>query len=128
MKSLTITRMAAMLIAAAGLVAIPAGAVEPQAPLTKKEVKQLIRTAKSGTDHMRLAGYYRFEQKRLEGEVAEHREMAAAYHKDISRQPVPKYPTMGQHCETLVKNYAEAAKEAGQLAAMHEQMAKEAAK
>lgn len=124
MKSFAMMSAAALMIAA-GVMAIPANAVEPQAPLSKKEVKQLIQTAKSGTDHLRLADYYRYEQKRLESEVAEHREMAAAYHKDISRQPVPKYPTMGQHCETLMKNYADAAREAGQLAAMHEKMAKD---
>lgn len=101
-----------------------ATAVEPQSPLSKKEVKDLIRTARTPDDHLKLARYYRFEQKRLEAEVAEHREMGAAYAKDTQRQPVPKYPSMGQHCQDLVANYTAAAKAAGNLAAMHEEMAK----
>jgi len=43
---------------------------------------------------------------------------------DPSRHPVPKWPTLGVHCKDLAGYYTKAAKEAEQMASMHDEMAK----
>jgi hypothetical protein len=106
--------------------AVPGLAVERVTVPTKKEVKQLIATAKTREDHLRVAAYYRLEAQRLEAEAKDHQEMGDAYFRDPVRQPVPKHPTMGEHCRDLSGHYQAAMKKALALAELHEQMAKEA--
>ena len=108
-----------MLVASAAMYA-----VEPAPPLTKPEVKQLIQTANTPEDHRKLAAYYHWEAQRLQEEASDHTEMGAEYAKNPSSHPVPKYPTMGQHCRDLAGYFRQASKKAAQLAAMHDQLAK----
>lgn len=99
--------------------------------LSKKEVMALITSAKSPEDHQQLARYYRSEGDRLEAEAKEHDEMAAAYRKSttsqVSAMKMPMAPNTAAHCEYFAKSLREAAKAARELAASHEQMAKDAA-
>jgi hypothetical protein len=117
-------RAVMMTVLACALAGVPARAVEPQPPLTKKEVKTLIQTAKAPEDHMKLAAYYRFQAKKLEAEAKDHEEMGEEYYKNPTAHVIPKYPTMGQHCRDLAYYYGQAAKKNADLATLHEQMAK----
>jgi hypothetical protein len=113
-----------LLAAAIGVTGSTALAVEGN--LTRSQVKALIQTAKTPADHMKLARYYRYEASRLQTEVKDHDEMAAAYDKNPMGHPIPKAQTMGDHCRNLVKYDDEGVKEANEMAAMHEEMAKSA--
>jgi hypothetical protein len=115
-----------LLAAAVGVIGSNAWAVEPAAELTKSQVKALIQTAKTPADHMKLAAYYRHEANGLQIEMKNHEEMAAAYDKNPSSHPIPKWPTLGVHCRNLVKSYGESINEANQMAVLHEEMAKAA--
>jgi hypothetical protein len=101
-------------------------AVEPSIKLSRSEVKTLIQTAKTPADHTKLANYYRAEAMRLQAEVKDHEEMAALYDKNPAGHPIPKGQTLGAHCRNLVKDISDEAKEASEMATMHEEMAKTA--
>lgn len=106
-----------------------AGAVE-QKHLNKKEVKALISVARTPADHMQLAQYYKAEADKLEAEAKDHDELAAAYRKSsmskVAAMKVPMAPNTAAHCEYFAKSVREAAKAAREMAASHEQMAKDA--
>lgn len=92
--------------------------------LTKKELKALIASAKTKDDHQKLVDYYNAEAQRLQAEAADHEEMAEAYKKN----PMPmtgKYPGNFRegHCHEMARGFREAATQAKELAAMHEDMA-----
>ena len=94
--------------------------------LSKKEVKVLIATAHTPADHEKIAAYYRAEGQRLKADQQDHQEMLEAYLKNPSTHPIPKWPTMEQHCRNLIVYYGKAAQQAFVLADLHDQMAKEA--
>ena len=98
-------------------------ASDANAPLTKREVNTLIKTAKTPEDHMKLAQYYKYEADKFKSEAEEHREMSAEY----IHSPLPKGYPMSQHCNDVSDYLTRASKKAEQLASMHEAMAKEAA-
>jgi len=111
---------------AIGTTGFRAYAVEPAGALTRDEAKALISAAKTPEDHMKLSGYYRAEALKLQAEVKDHEAMAAAYDKNPLAHPIPKGPSLGQHCRNLVKYYGDAAKAHNELADMHEAMARNA--
>ena len=124
-------RIARLVASAAFLVALALGvsgssmrAADTAAPLTKQQVKELIKTAKTPEEHMELAQYYRYEADKFKSEAQEHKEMSAEYIHHI----IPKFPTMSQHCNDLSGYLTRAAGKAERLAAMHEEMAKTAEK
>lgn len=53
--------------------------------------------------------------------------MEAAYDQNPSSHIIPKWPSMGEHCKNLEDDYTQAAKQAMEMADMHEEMAKSAA-
>lgn len=102
-------------------------AAQSTARLTKKEVKALVANAKTPEDHMKLARHFKQEADRLEAEAKEHDELAQEYRRSPSAMAM-KMPMSGrsaEHCEYFAKSTREAAKAARELAAAHEQMAKE---
>lgn len=109
---------------AIGLAAIGVGA-ESARKMSKKEVKALIANASSRADHEKLAAYYQGEAARLKAEQRDHEEEAAEYFKNPSSHPVPKYPTLGQHCRDLAGYYGMAAQKAEAMAEMHQTLAKD---
>ena len=121
-----ITNVMILVTAAIGLLGTSALAIEPAGNLTKTELKTLIGTAKTPADHTKLANYYRYQASVLQAEVKDHEEMAAAYDKNQMGHPIPKGQTLGTHCRNLVKYIADEAKEANEMATMHEEMAKNA--
>jgi hypothetical protein len=118
------------LVLASSLLSTYAAASENQI-ITKKEFKTLLKTAKEPVEQRKIAAYYRQEAARLTASAKEHEELAAIYAKN------PPFPAVevkhgtafGQgapHCKRWAELSAEQAKEAGALAAMHEEMAKAA--
>lgn len=105
----------------------PATAEQPNPRLSKKELKALIANARTPEDHRKIAAYYRSEAESLRERQREHEEDLAEYNQNSSRYP-SKYPTMGDHCRQLSQYYSLAAKQAEDLARMHQDMAKEAEK
>jgi hypothetical protein len=99
------------------------------APVSKKEFKALLKTAKEPSEHRKIADYYRQEAKRLTVSSKEHVEMAEFYAKN---SPFPRAleskhgdTVMGaSHCRKWAELNAQEAKEAESLAALHEDMAK----
>ena len=118
-------RILIITVAALGLAGIAAGA-DNTAKIGKKEVKALIASASTAADHQKLAMHFREEAARLQARQQEHEEEAAEYFKNPSSHPVPKYPTLGQHCRDLAGSYKMAAQKALKLAEIHESLAKEA--
>ena len=83
----------------------------------------LLKTAREPPEHRRIAAYYRAEAVRLDESANEHAELL-----NIHQQPHPsKQQTMvGQeatHCQKLVELTKEQAKEARELAVLHDEMA-----
>jgi len=91
--------------------------------LTTKELKQLIATAKSPEDHLKIAAYYEEEAQKLDEKKKEHTEMGDEY--DRNPQRYPSKLALGQHCRNLAGYYGLAEQKALELAGMHEEMAKQ---
>ena len=110
------------------LVAVSGAQAAAPKHLNKKAVAQLIATAKSPADHLQLASYYKAEADRLGAEANEHAEMAKMYRArpTASETKRPGASDTASHCENLAQSLAKAANEARELAASHEQMAKDA--
>lgn len=99
--------------------------------LSKQQVKQLVATAETPAEHMKLAAYFNQEADNLDAEAKYHEGLAAVYRSNPAALGT-KNRVAGQgsalHCDNLAKSLHEAANEERQLAAEHEQMAKEATK
>lgn len=91
--------------------------------LSKKELRGLIANARSPEDHERIATYYRAKAERLTAMQRDHEEELAAYLKNPSSHPSPKWPTLDQHCRQLAYYYGKAAEKALALANLHDRMA-----
>jgi len=98
---------------------------ESKPTLTKKELKVLLKTAKTSSEHLKIAEYYRQEAQQFSDKAKYHEEMGAQY----AKNPIPnesKFPanTFGTgHCRKFVADYQAKAKHAEDLAAQHEEMA-----
>jgi hypothetical protein len=91
--------------------------------LSKKELRVLIATARTPEDHERIATHYRAEAERLREKQRDHEEELAAYLKNPSSHPSPKWPTLDQHCRQLAYYYGKAAEKTLVLADLHDRMA-----
>ena len=92
--------------------------------LNKRELKTLIANARTPEDHERIAAYYRAEGAQLKAKQREHEEELAEYLRNPASHPLPKWPTMDQHCRGLISYYGKAAQNAFELVDLHDQMAK----
>jgi hypothetical protein len=115
----------AMLIAGTSALRLQAQGSKAQVTLSKKQLKDLITNAREPGDHLKLAAYYRQESQRLRQDAKEHQEWADIYAKGPAG-PAAKNPQINGavHCGNWAKLEAEEAKEAEELATMHENMAK----
>jgi len=84
---------------------------------------QKIESAKTKADYEALAASYEQEAKTAQAKADEHKEMAKAYGK--IGHLVEKH-NMVQHCDRLVKNYQDAAKENLALAKLNRELAAKA--
>ncbi len=94
--------------------------------LSKKQLADLAATAKTADDHRRLAGHYRAVAAKHEMEAKEHVELAAKYRANptASEWKRPGAPDTASHCLTYAEHCRKAAKTMSEMAAMHEEMAK----
>ena len=94
--------------------------------LTKKQLAELVSTAKTAEDHRKLAAHYRAVAAKHEMEAKEHVELAAKYKANptASESKRPGAPDTASHCLTYAEHCRKAAKTMSDMAAMHEEMAK----
>lgn len=120
----------AMVLTLVSITTVYSFAEENTSAPTKKELKALLKTAKEPLEHRRIAAYYRQEAKRLTADAKFHDEMGKAYkHQALTFEAKHPYGTLGvSHCRYWADLDLKEAKEADALAALHEDMAKEAEK
>ena len=105
-----------------------------QSTTTRQQVKVLIAKAETPADHHKIAAYFMREADRFEEDAKDHEYLATVYRKNPSTSVGGKQSGTGsifrttEHCEAVAKSLRDAAKSLRELAAEHEQMAKEAAK
>lgn len=94
--------------------------------LSKKQLKDLVATAKTAADHRKLAEYYRAAAAKHEAEAKEHVELAAKYRANptASETKRPGAPDTASHCLTFAEHCRKQAAIMTEMAAMHEEMAK----
>jgi hypothetical protein len=113
-------------IALATSVAASAGQAKKSTDLlTSKQVKELIATAKTPADHVKLQKHFTALAAKYEADATEHAAEAVAYRKNPSFMDSkhPVNPGTAAHCDRFAELDREAAKEARDLASAHEHMA-----
>ena len=111
----------------ASVTAQPGNAAEhPNAILSKKEVKQLVKNANTPADHMKLAKHYNALAEKHQAEAAEHAALAAEYAKRPQgySTKVPMMPNSVEHCRYYAEHCRKTAERMHVLAREHEDMAK----
>ena len=102
---------------------------DTQVKLTHKQVNTLIANAKEPADHEKLAAYYRSKAEEAKAGVVQHQEMLDAYTKAPWNHPVAKAQGgPAAMCQSLIRLYEQEEKANSDLAAYHDQMAKDAEK
>jgi len=93
--------------------------------LTSRQVKELIATATTPADHLKLQKHFLALAAKYEADAKEHAAEAEAYRKNPSFRDSknPAGPGTAAHCERFVELDQQAAKEARDLASAHEHMA-----
>lgn len=88
------------------------------------DVEKMIQTAKTRADHEALAVYYDKLAAEAKANAEKHRKMGEDYKKGGG--PMASKTHFHEHCEAITRSYESAAKEYGEMAKGHRQMAKEA--
>ena len=103
-----------------------APATQQNENLSKKHLNSLIATAKTPAEHKRIADYYSTQAESYLAQSKEHAQMAEGYKANpaINNSKFSK-GTVG-HCEYFAQSFKEMSSKAGEMAQMHEQMAKDA--
>jgi hypothetical protein len=102
-------------------------AADGQPTMSKKELKTLLATAKTPADQQKLAAYYRDKAQRLTAKSQEFSAQADS----MAALPAVFESKQGIGCQCpfhyryFSKQYAQEAKDAAGLAALHEQLAQE---
>lgn len=94
--------------------------------LPNKQVKELVATAKTPADHMKLQKHFLALAAKYETEAADHVDVAAAYRKNpngVAESKRPGGPETAVHCDRFADLTRQAAKEAREMASAHEHMA-----
>jgi hypothetical protein len=94
--------------------------------LTKQQLNTLIATAKTPTEHRRIAQYYQAKVLDYLAQAKEHEAMVAAYKANTSLSNEKDQASTISHCEYFVKTFKALADNSQELATLHERMAKEA--
>ena len=94
--------------------------------VSKKQLLELVGTAKTADDHRKLAEHYRAVAAKHEAEAKEHVELAAKYRANptASESKRPGSPDTASHCTTFAEHCRKQAGIMNEMAAMHEEMAK----
>jgi hypothetical protein len=126
MKSLhSVARPATVIAISIVLLCGLAAAAETSSTLNKKEVKTLLATARTPSDHQKIAAYYHDKARRLSAKALEFSAQADAH----ATQPATIESKQGisclstSHFRHFAKLYAEEAKESETLALQQDQLA-----
>lgn len=111
------------LIALATIGVLQAGTAEGISGLTKEQVKELAKSARTPQQHLQLAEYYRAQYNNFVEESRTYAAMADEYYRNPASHPIPKFPTYGDHYRSLSRRSLKDAKKALELARAHERMA-----
>lgn len=105
-----------------------APAVEAKGVLSSKEVKTLLTNAKTPADHMKLARHFAAKAAQHVADAKEHEELAVEYKQNprLGSSKRPMGPDTAEHCQYYAEHCRKAAQEMRAMAAMHEEMAKQA--
>ena len=87
----------------------------------------LLASAATPEEHLKLAAYYHSQAKALLEESRTWAAMADDYDRNPASHPIPKFPTYGDRCRSLARQYLKDAKKAEALALAHERLARERA-
>ncbi len=85
--------------------------------------QKLARDARTPEEHQKLADYYRAQSKTLKEESSGWAAMAADYERNPASHPIPKFPTWGDHCRSLSRQYLKDARKAEALALAQQRLA-----
>jgi hypothetical protein len=105
-----------------------AAVAETSPTLNKKELKTLLATAKTPSDHQKIAAYYHDKAKRLNAKAQEFSAQADV----LAAQPATVESKQGisglsaSHFRYFARLYMEEAKDSEALAAQHDQLAQNA--
>jgi hypothetical protein len=99
----------------------------PQRTLSPEELDGLVEQAQTAADHTKLSEHYRSEAAALEASAERHAAMGQRYRtrKNLPPKVAPAWQGMARHCSDLAKSLRAAAKASTELAASHQQMAKQ---
>lgn len=122
------TRIFILIALFASILGTTLNAADTKPMLTEKEAKALVASAKTPSDHLKLAGHYRQMSDKFLAESKNHEQMKAGYESNpIYTSNKFKTGTI-DHCEYFVKTFREKAKMMLELAVLQEDMAKMADK
>jgi hypothetical protein len=117
-------------ITAVGVLGIALSAILAAAPassdqLTSRQARELIATAKTPADHVKLQKHFLAVAGKYDADAAEHAADAQAYRKNptFADSKHPAGPDTAAHCDRFAELDRQAAKEARDLASAHEHMA-----
>lgn len=85
---------------------------------TTSDIPASIATAKTPSDHQKIAAYFTQKAAEYDKEAAQHEMMAQSY----SNRPKGGFGSMISHCRNLRDQFVSAAKMARSLAQEHQQM------
>jgi hypothetical protein len=93
--------------------------------LTSNQVKELVATAKTTGDHLKLSKHFTALAAKYEDQANEHAAEGQAYRKNptFMESKNPSGPGTAAHCDRFAELTRQAAKEARELASAHEHMA-----
>ena len=96
--------------------------------LSNQQLLALITSARTPSEHLRIARYYEAKAQEYLAQSRDHEEQAEAY----KRNPVTSNSKFAagtvDHCEYFAQTYKDMAAKMQDLAQMHEQMARDAEK
>lgn len=97
---------------------------QTQPPLSKKELKALIRNPRTATDHRRITAYYRWKARRLLQGATEHQQLADAYANRTLFEPKTGIPGgLYEHCRHWAAVDERDALKMDSLAEVHDRLA-----
>lgn len=102
----------------------PVGNPGRRRPYSSRELRDLVRNARTPEDHDRLAACFRTREGEFRAKETYHQEMLTAYLKAPWKFPA-KYPTRGDIARDLAAYYGSQARKTGGLALEHERLAAE---
>ena len=125
--------LAGLLFVSLVIFSLPAFAIRSTAPelqteqkLSKEQLKYLVNHAKTPADHLQLAAYYRHKAQQLRSRSAAHEAEAQGYATRAVFEPKTGIPGgLLRHCREWAWRYAEDAKQADALAAVHDKLSQQ---